>query len=314
MPRIGVRNIEVSPEQSGRRLDNYLTGILKHVPKSFIYRIIRRGEVRVNGSRSRPGTRLNAADIVRIPPLSEADGANPVIGAATLALIERSIIFENDSVLILNKPSGVAVHGGSGLRFGAIDIIRCLRPGDPGIELAHRLDRDTSGCLVFAKNYPTLRLVQKQLSSRDSRKTYLALLRGELSQTRVKVDLGLAADRAGGEKRTVVDRDGKYALSEFALVEILGGMSVATVTIATGRTHQIRVHAAAIGHPVAGDAKYGDRAANADMRRLGLRRMFLHAASVILSPGSGMRAIAIDAPLPEDLRQFLSSLRCRAPD
>jgi 23S rRNA pseudouridine955/2504/2580 synthase len=310
MPKIGVRKIEISPEQSGRRLDNYLTGILKNVPKSFIYRIIRRGEVRVNGSRSRPDTRLKEADIVRIPPLSGTASAEPVIGAARLAAIERAIVFENDAVLVLDKPSGMAVHGGSGLRFGVIDIVRRLRPGDPGIELAHRLDRDTSGCLIFTKDYPTLRLVQRQLSSRDSHKTYLTLLRGELSQPRVEVDLSLATSRAGGEKRTVVADDGKHALTEFTLVETLGGMSLARVTIATGRTHQIRVHAAAIGHPVTGDRKYGDRATNSDLRRLGLHRMFLHAVSITLTPGSGSRKVAIDAPLPADLLQLLRSLRC----
>ncbi len=314
MPKIGVRKIEVSTEQSGRRLDNYLSGILKNVPKSFIYRIIRRGEVRINGSRSRPETRLAAADVVRIPPMHDVDNATPLIGAAKRELIERSAIFENDAVLILNKPAGLAVHGGSGLRFGVIDIIRELRPGDPDIELAHRLDRETSGCLVLAKNYPALRLVQQQLINRDSHKTYLTLLRGKLPPGCSKVDLNLAISRRDGEKQTVIAKHGKHAMTEFTLVESIGDMSLAEARIATGRTHQIRVHAAAIGHPLAGDGKYGDDAMNADLHRLGLRRMFLHAASITLSPGPGLRPLAVTAPLPADLTEFLSAMRCQIAD
>ena len=313
MPKIGVRNIEISPDQSGRRLDNYLTGILKNVPKSFIYRIIRRGEVRVNGSRSRPNTRLNAADIVRIPPLSTTDSAAPIIGAEKIALIERSVVFENDALLVLNKPSGLAVHGGSGLQYGVIDIVRRLRPNDPGIELAHRLDRETSGCLVFAKNYPILRLIQRHLASHGSHKTYLSLLRGELATTLTTVKFKLTSIHVGSEKHTVVAHDGKNALTEFTLIEILGGMSLARVEIATGRTHQIRVHASAVGYPVAGDRKYGDSATNSELRRLGLRRMFLHATSIALPPGIGQRPMLIEAPLPRDLASILSKLRCPIP-
>ncbi len=311
MPRIGARKVEVSPEQSGRRLDNFLSTVLKNVPKSFIYRIIRRGEVRVNGSRSRPDTRLAAADLVRIPPLNDDEGARPVIGAAKRELIAAAVIFENDALLVLNKPSGLAVHAGSGLRFGVRDIVREMRPGDPDIELTHRLDRETSGCLVFAKNYPALRLVQQQLVHGDSRKNYLTLLRGELPQTCTKVELKLAAMRTGGEKQTVVAKDGKHAMTEFTAIETIAGLCLAEARIATGRTHQIRVHAAAIGHPVAGDRKYGDDTVNADLHRYGLRRMFLHAASISLRPAAGMSPITITAPLPPDLTQFLSAIRCR---
>jgi len=313
MSKLGVRNLEISPDQSGRRLDNYLVGILKNVPKSFIYRIIRRGEVRVNGSRSRPDTRLAEADVVRLPPMTAGAGSEPAISPAKRALVGRSIVYENDSLLVLNKPAGLAVHGGSGLRFGIIDIIRELRPGDPDIELVHRLDRDTSGCLVFAKNYPTLREAQAQLASEMSEKTYLTLLRGEMSRTRMDIDLSLATTRAAGEKRTVVSADGKHALTKFTVVDIIAGMTLAEARISTGRTHQIRVHAAASGHPVAGDKKYGDPALNTDLRPLGLRRMFLHAASVTLRPRAGSPPVTFAAPLPEDLAQFLDKLRCQAP-
>ncbi len=310
MPKTSVRTVEISAEQSGRRLDNYLSGILKNVPKSFIYRIIRRGEVRVNGSRSRPDRKLVARDLIRIPPMTPADNTEPSIGVAKLESISRSIIFENDNILVINKPAGLAVHGGSGLRFGVIDIVRTLRPRDPAIELIHRLDRDTSGCLVFAKDYPSLRFIQQQLISPDSLKTYLALTGGELSVSPTVIDLRLTTTRIGGEKRTVIASDGKHAATEFTTLETVAELSLLRARITTGRTHQIRVHAAATGHPIAGDKKYGDRGLNEALRRQGLRRMFLHAKSIRLRPGPDLEPMTIEAPLPKDLDDFLAKLRC----
>lgn len=312
MPRIGVRTLEISPDQSGRRLDNYLSGILKNVPKSFIYRIIRRGEVRVNGSRSRPDTKLASKDLIRIPPVTESDRTDPVISAAKRTLISQSIVYENAAILVLNKPAGLAVHGGSGLHYGAIDIVRDLRPENPAIELAHRLDRDTSGCLVFAKDYPALRQIQRQMSSPDSDKTYIALLTGEVLKTPQLIDLRLTTTRVGGEKKTIVASDGKHAATEFSTIESIAGMSLSKARISTGRTHQIRVHAAATGHPIAGDKKYGDLALNAHLRKRGLRRMFLHAQSITLRPGDEVQSITIEAPLPGDLSDFLTKLRCNS--
>lgn len=268
----------------------------------------------MNGSRSRPDTRLVTADLVRIPPMTDAADGEPLISPAKHALIARSIVFENDSLLVLNKPAGMAVHGGSGLRFGIINIVRALRGGEPGIELVHRLDRETSGCLVFAKNYPALRRVQQQLASRDSHKTYLALLHGEMSRERTEVDLSLSTTRAGGEKRSVVADDGKRAVTEFTVIETIVGMSLVYAEITTGRTHQIRAHAAAIGHPVAGDTKYGDEQANRVLRRRGLRRMFLHASSITLQAAPNTQPIVIEAPLADELKQFLELLRCRKSD
>lgn len=309
MAKTPVRTVEISAEQSGRRLDNYLSGVLKTAPKSFIYRIIRRGEVRVNGSRSRPDTRLLEADKVRIPPMLMPDKAERIIAPDKFDLIDRSILFEDDEILVLNKPAGFAVHGGSGLRFGVIDILRALRPQNPNIELAHRLDRDTSGCLVCAKSYPSLRRAQQDLGAEESRKTYLALVVGTLSHSPLPVTLSLRTSQAGGEKRTVVAADGKPAFTEFSLLEAYPHVSLVQARITTGRTHQIRVHAAAIGHVIAGDKKYGDRIFNEQIRQRGLQRMFLHAAAISLRVGSGARRRRIEAPLPSDLDQFLAKLR-----
>ncbi|MFT4562491.1 MAG: 23S rRNA pseudouridine955/2504/2580 synthase, partial [Gammaproteobacteria bacterium] len=209
MSKTSVITHEISINENGRRLDNFLTGLLKNVPKSFIYRIIRRGEVRVNGSRARPDRKLVTADRIRIPPMTLVEPGELLIGAQKIDQISRSILFEDDATLVINKPAGFAVHAGSGLRFGVIDVVRRLRPNNPEIELVHRLDRDTSGCLLLAKNYPSLRHLQDQISDPGSAKTYLSLLHGDLAETTLDVDLSLSTTRMGGEKRTVVAADGK---------------------------------------------------------------------------------------------------------
>jgi len=309
MPKTGVRHLEVGPDQAGRRLDNFLVGALKNAPKSFIYRIIRSGEVRVNGARSRPATKLAAADLVRVPPMRSEDEQTRTVSPAKLALVNDAILFENDTTLVINKPAGLAVHGGSGLHFGVVDIVRQLRPATPALELVHRLDRDTSGCLIFAKDYSSLRMQQAQLNKPDARKTYLSVLCGVLGQRRIQAEFPLLTHRNGGEKRTSVDSGGKAASTEFVLIEQFDGLSLVEARITTGRTHQIRVHAAAIGHPVAGDKKYGDLVMNATLRERGLKRMFLHAASVTIRPGPGARPITVTAPLPAELEQFLIEIR-----
>ena len=311
MTKIGARTIDVGQEQSGRRLDNYLSGILEGVPKSFIYRIIRRGEVRVNGGRARPDRKLKADDKVRVPPMLETEGSTPIIGAEKTNLVSRSIIFENANMLVVNKPAGLAVHAGSGLRFGVIDIVRQLRPENPDIELVHRLDRDTSGCLILAKTYPDLRLLQTQMADPASRKTYLSLLDGVLGVEPIEVTKKLSTVQRGGEKHTVIAAEGKTAFTTFTQREVIAGYSLVKVGITTGRTHQIRVHAQSIGHPVVGDKKYGDESSLKNLRKAGLRRMFLHANTITLSPTQVGARISIEAPLPSDLEQFLLHLRCR---
>jgi 23S rRNA pseudouridine955/2504/2580 synthase len=280
MSKQQVRLVEVNQDQAGRRLDNYLAALLKPAPKSFIYRIIRRGEVRVNGGRSRPDRKLEAGDMVRVPPVHiEASGPRP-LSEATLALVREAVIYEDAALLIINKPAGMAVHAGTGLQFGVVDVVRHLRPEVPGIELVHRLDRDTSGCLVLAKDYPSLRDLQAQLRSPASHKTYVAVLDGALPEPVVEVDLCLQTTRHGGEKRTT-----------------------------TGRTHQIRVHAAALGHPVIGDKKYAPADLNTRHRNRGCKRMFLHARSIRLRSPAGGERRAVTAPLPRELQRYIETLR-----
>jgi 23S rRNA pseudouridine955/2504/2580 synthase len=190
-----------------------------------------------------------------------------------------------------------------------VDIVRQLRPAHPAIELVHRLDRETSGCLIFAKDYPSLRSQQAQLNKPDSQKTYLCLLRGSLRGLQIEVDSPLQTSRTGGEKRTVVDTAGKHAATAFKVLEVFANLSLVQATITTGRTHQIRVHAASLGHPVAGDTKYGDAELNARLRKNGLKRMFLHAAAVTIRPAASAGPTTVTAPLPDDLEEFLTMLR-----
>jgi len=309
MSKQQVRLVEVGTDQAGRRLDNFLAALLKSAPKSFIYRIIRRGEVRVNGGRARPDRKLAAGDTVRVPPVHAEDSGPRPLSEATLALVRDAIIYEDAAMLIINKPAGMAVHAGTGLQFGVVDVVRHLRPAVPGIELVHRLDRDTSGCLVLAKDYPSLRELQAQLRSPASHKTYVALLDGALSAPQVDVDLCLQTTRHGGEKRTEVAAGGKTAHTRFRSVEAFADSCLVEAEITTGRTHQIRVHAAALGHPVIGDKKYATAELNSRHRERGFKRMFLHARSIRLrSPAGGDRR-AVTAPLPRDLQRYIETLR-----
>lgn len=314
MSKRTVQFVEVGHDQNGRRLDNFLTSLLGNLPKSFIYKIIRRGEVRVNGARAKPDSKLRAADVVRVPPMRVAESGPLELSEAKLQLIRDAVLYEDEAMLLINKPAGLAVHAGSGLRFGVIDLVRAMRPDTGGIELVHRLDRDTSGCLIFAKRYPGLRQLQAQLGSPGSHKTYLALLEGHLPLPTQEVDLRLRTTRYGGEKRTEVDPDGKTAFTRFSVLEEFPGFTLAEVEITSGRTHQIRVHAAAVGHPVAGDKKYGDITSAAEHRARGLKRMFLHAASVTLRSPARDRAQKFSAALPADLARYLERARCLPSD
>lgn len=308
-PSNGVKMVEISPEQAQQRLDNFLLARLKGVPKSHIYRLLRSGQVRVNRGRKKPGYRLQAGDLVRIPPLRTAQRNEPAIPDAVLNRLRSAVLFENSDILVLNKPAGIAVHGGSELKFGIIEAMRRLYPGQ-FLELVHRLDRETSGCLVLARNRDTLNRLHRALRMDDAdtpgiEKTYLALLAGRWQQGEKTIDLPLRKVRRGGEHRVEVNEDGQHAVSHFKLVQHYRTASLVQVQIDTGRTHQIRVHAAASGHPVAGDSKYGDDAFNRDMKQLGLQRLFLHASHIILPLGEG---ISVHAPLSEDLSQLLDNM------
>ncbi len=307
-----VRRVRAGPAGDGQRLDNFLLRELKGVPRSRVYRLLRRGEVRVNGKRSRPEYRLQAEDEVRLPPVREAAkvGMLPLRVPDTLCGVVRdAILHEDGRILALNKPAGLAVHGGSGMAFGVIEALRALRPGEP-LELAHRLDRDTSGCLLVAKSRTALRSVHALLREGRVEKHYAALVAGDWQLGRKTIDAPvLTRLRQGGERVVRVHAEGKAAISVFdPRAHFRDLATLMDVEIHTGRTHQIRVHAAFAGHPVAGDEKYGSRDFNRRMKEFGLRRMFLHARAIAFRwPDSGER-VAIEVGLPEDLATLLTQL------
>jgi 23S rRNA pseudouridine955/2504/2580 synthase len=302
-----VRQVSVTAEEAGQRIDNFLARYLKGVPRSHIYRILRRGEVRVNSGRIKAQYKVCAGDRVRIPPVRVATAAAGKVRIPPGGLA-RHILFENARCLVLNKPAGMAVHGGSGVSQGVIEVLRAERPAAPYLELAHRLDRDTSGCLVIARRRSFLRAFHEQLRSGAVEKYYLALVAGEWDGGEHRVEAPLRKNTLqGGERIVRVDATGKTALTVFRPLDRFPGATLVEAVLHTGRTHQIRVHAAHIGHPLAGDAKYGDRAFNTAMREAGLRRMFLHAHRVVFSdPGGG--EIDISAPLDDGLKAVLERL------
>jgi 23S rRNA pseudouridine955/2504/2580 synthase len=311
--RSQVKHVPIDAEDAGQRLDKVLGRLLAGVPRTRIFRLIRRGEVRVNGHRASPEQRLIAGDSVRLPPVREADPDAPKRVPLTLIqTIERAVIHEDDRLLVLDKPSGVAVHGGSGLSFGIIEALRASRPAQT-LELAHRLDRDTSGVLLVAKRASALRELHALLRDGEVQKSYLALVAGRWQLGHKKIDAPLRTDlRVGGERTVRVDEHGKEALTEFKLIEHYGARaSLIEAILHTGRTHQIRVHAAYCGHPVAGDEKYGDPGLNALLAPLGLKRMFLHAHSVSFTwPGGGSEH-SFNSPLPSQLRAVLDALSAK---
>ena len=305
-----MQEVRIDEGQDGQRIDNFLVTRLKGVPKSRIYRILRKGEVRVNKGRIKPDYRLQSGDLVRIPPIRMAEEKSPARpGEQVLQRIADSIIYEDKGLLVLNKPSGIAVHGGSGLSYGVIEALRALRPEAPFLELAHRLDRETSGCLVVAKKRSALRAFQALLREDGIDKRYLALVRGRWSGGQRRIDAPLRKNvLKSGERMVQVAADGKAALSIFTPVAIYDTASLMEVKLISGRTHQVRVHAAHSGHPIAGDGKYGDEAFNRLMAELGLKRLFLHARSLRFTlPGEV--TIAVEAPLEPVLEQVLGRLQ-----
>ena len=306
--RTAVQHFDVTEDEAGQRLDNYVQRRLG-VPRSRVYRVIRKGEVRVNGKRADPATRLSLNDRIRVPPVRVMPAGDP--GKPSAELIERmraAIIHEDERLLVVDKPAGVAVHGGSGVSFGVIETLRALRPGEY-LELAHRLDRDTSGCLVVARRAPALRILHALLREDGFEKRYLTLLKGPWNLGAKRIDAPLLTDaRVGGERTVRVAAHGKASLSAFRPVQFFGRTAtLMEVSLETGRTHQIRVHAQHAGHPVAGDEKYGDAEFNETLRVLGLRRMFLHASSLSFQWPGGAE-FSVNAPLPADLASVLDAL------
>ncbi|HVJ38138.1 MAG TPA: RluA family pseudouridine synthase [Stenotrophomonas sp.] len=306
----------VPEDRAGQRLDNFLLGHLKGAPRSLVYKLVRSGQVRVNGGRAKAERKLDAGDEVRVPPLRVAEeGEKAMPPAAYMARLEAAIVFEDARLLALNKPSGVASHGGSGISFGAIETLRALRPGQT-LELVHRLDRDTSGLLIIAKKRSALTEMQALMREGDSEdgrgiaKRYLTLLVGRMPDGLMSVDAPLHVGlRQGGERHVQVHAEGKPSLSHFRVLERRGGHSYCEVRIETGRTHQIRAHAQHLGHPVAGDDKYGDPEVNKRLRdQAGLRRLFLHAASLEFALDGGKTPYVLNAPLAPELAEVLERL------
>jgi len=305
-----VEHREVDGEFEGQRLDNFLIACLKGVPRSHVYRLIRSGQVRVNSGRAGPSYRLRAGDRVRVPPVGRSGAAAAPAAPASVAWLAERIIYEDQRLLVLDKPAGLAVHGGSGVTLGCIEALRVLRPEQKTLELVHRLDRGTSGCLLVAKRRSVLRALHAVLREGGMEKRYLALVRGIWEHGDVEIDAPLdVRRRKQGEVVVRVDDAGKFASSRFRRVDAFGSVaSLVEVSIATGRTHQIRVHAAHAGHPLAGDERYGDPAFNEAMQAYGLKRIFLHAAAVAFDwPDSG-EPFAVSAPLPAELKDVLQAL------
>jgi 23S rRNA pseudouridine955/2504/2580 synthase len=310
--RTEVQHFEVSLQEAGQRLDNYVQKRLGALPRSRVYRVIRKGEVRVNGRRAGPETRLQLNDRIRIPPvrvLPPAEAGKP--SAQLCESLRKAIIYQDEKLLVLDKPAGIAVHGGSGVSFGVIEALRALHPDD-SLELVHRLDRDTSGCLLVARHAGTLRSLHALLRTGGFEKRYLALVRGKWELGAKRIDVPLRTDtRVGGERTVRAGPSGKPSVSEFRPVQFFGRTAtLVEVTLRTGRTHQIRVHAQHAAHPVAGDEKYGDAAFNDELRALGLGRMFLHAHSVSFAWPQGGE-FSVNSPLPPELAAVLDELASR---
>lgn len=295
----------VTENQAGQRLDNFLLSHFKGVPRSHIYRLLRSGQVRVNSSRVRPMYKLRCGDVLRLPPVRVSQTPQVRVPDAFVDEIEAAVLHEDARLLVLNKPAGCAVHAGSGVLYGVVEALRQSRSDLPDLGLAHRLDKDTSGVLVLAKERNTLNAVQVAFRQRKVTKLYRALVDGDWPAQVTQHNAALRKDQAvAGERRVVVDAAGQAARSHFTVLQRFGGQaSLLEVRIDTGRTHQIRVHAADVGHPVAGDYKYGRQRSNQQFRRLGLKRMFLHAASLQLQLAGQPYHFA--APLPPELQGFL---------
>jgi 23S rRNA pseudouridine955/2504/2580 synthase len=318
-----ARFVSVGEEESGQRLDNFLIKHLKGAPKPLIYKVLRKGEVRVNKGRSKPDYRIKEGDIVRLPPMRLADSTEP--GAASSGLkkrLEDSILYEDNSLIVINKPAGLAVHGGSGVSLGLIEALRQTRPEAKLLELVHRLDRETSGCLLIAKKRSALRSLQDALRNHQVSKTYMALVKGHWPKRKRFIESKLEKyELDSGERRVKTSEDGKLSRTEFNVINYydVGGVECTLVEAmpVTGRTHQIRVHAQSIGCPLVCDDKYSDDAFNEVMKKKGFKRLFLHAAKLSFPlpaiEGKEAEIKTIEAVLPDDLRVPLEKLKGSEP-
>jgi 23S rRNA pseudouridine955/2504/2580 synthase len=303
-----VQLVEIGARNHQQRLDNFLLSQLKGVPKSRVYKLLRSGQVRVNKGRKKADYRLSQGDVVRIPPVRMAQADEGLAPASLLQLVNQSVIFEDADLLVLNKPAGLAVHSGSNVRFGVIEILRQARPDAEMLELVHRLDRETSGCLVIAKSRPALNQLHQHFRDDDSgmQKIYRAIVMGRWQGGEQLVDQPLLKNSLrGGERMVEITPQGKPARSLFTPLEYGDRLSLLEVKLFTGRTHQIRVHAQSLGHPVAGDRKYGDSQFNQQLREAGFKRMYLHASQLAFS--LGQQRYDIHAPLDDEWQSLLTT-------
>lgn len=306
-----VRFITIDSEDAGQRVDNFLVKTLKGVPKSHIYRLLRKGEIRANKKRIKPEYKLVDEDILRIAPIRISEKQDTVSTQLNVvASLEKQILFEDDRLIVINKPSGMAVHGGSGLSFGLIEAMRALRPDARLLELVHRIDRDTSGCLVIAKKRSALRHLHEQLRNKTVQKFYYALVKGQWSPKLTRVTEGLKKnDLKSGERVVVVDNiNGKESETRFRVLQNYKNATLIRAFPVTGRTHQIRVHCQTKGHSIACDAKYGNEVFDGEMKGFGLKRLFLHAASIEFTHPLTNERIKIEAPLDTALQKTLDKL------
>lgn len=309
-PESRVEHVTIDAAHAGQRIDNYLISWLKGVPRTHVYRLLRKGEVRVNKGRAKPDYRLQAGDVVRIPPVRHARRTETAASGARLDWLGERILYEDRDLLVIDKPAGMAVHGGSEIALGLIDALRALRPELSFLQLAHRLDRDTSGCLLLAKHRDALLALHHALREGEVDKRYIALVKGYWTGGAREVDMSLEKGRLhSGERISRVAADGKVSISRFRPKRAFAAASVVEIQLLTGRTHQARVHAAHLGHPIAGDDKYGDPGFNRELRAHGLRRLFLHAASLSLRHPTTRARLQLQARLPPELQKVIAQLK-----
>ena len=306
----GVQHVVISDDIAGQRLDNFLLSYVKGVPKTRLYRAIRKGEVRINGSRTQPSYRLQTGDNVRIPPLRVAKREPKTLLSRDQARAEdlnERIIYEDRDLIVLNKPTGIAVHGGSGLSFGVIESLRAVRPNEQ-LELVHRLDKDTSGCLVIAKRKSALRAIHSLLRSGQVQKTYLAVVKGQWRGGDSITAPLLKQVLQSGERIVRVSEQGQASQTDFDIVDYFPSSTLLSVKPITGRTHQIRVHTAFVGNPILGDVKYGNEAFNERWKKLGLERLFLHASQIAFQLPQANAPLVVSAPVDKQWAEGIKQL------
>ena len=308
-----VQFVEIDENAVGQRVDNYLLKILKGVPKSRIYRILRKGEVRVNKGRVKASVKLQLGDVLRVPPIRTSnDDETKLAGNWLLETLDKAIIYEDKRLLIINKPSGIAVHGGSGISIGVIEAFRQLRPDQKSLELIHRLDRDTSGCLMIAKKRSCLRSIQSMLSNKTRlEKHYLAVVHGKWPRRKQHVDAPLVKNTLkSGERVSSVSAEGKSALTKISVLEQSADYSLLAMQPVTGRTHQLRVHCQHTGYPIVGDEKYGYEEQDAQLKRLGVRRLMLHASRLVIpATEPGEKTIRVEAPAGNSFQKMTEMIK-----